>query len=239
MTLFWGVHQFARWDYYWLGLAPREWTSFFGVLTMPFIHGDGWHLFSNALPFIALATLLFLIYPQLALRVLGWGWIATGLWLWAFGQEGLHVGASGIIYMLAAFLVTSGFIRKNKRLLALSLLVTMFYGGLIWGVLPIDPKISWEGHLMGMVSGLVMGIWFRKTKPTQDVEIEEIDKPKVAEEEEYYEWYEEHHSQLHQQHLDELNNTPEGEQLADHQAPQAKPYVFRYRITPVDGQDNN
>lgn len=241
MTIFWGLHEFGGWNYYWLGLAPRNWSSLLGVITMPFAHGDGWHLFSNALPIIALGTLLFLIYPQLAFRVLGWGWLATGLWLWAFGQDGTHIGASGVVYMLAAFLVTSGFIRKNRRLLALSLLVTMFYGGLIWGVLPVDPKISWEGHLMGMASGVVMGIWFRKTKPTQDVEIDELDKPKVHKEGEYYEWYEEHHTQLHQEHVESEEGNlplPHGPSQSHIIPSNARPYVIRYRIAPTETNPN-
>jgi len=80
-----------------------------------------------------------------------------------------HIGASGIIYGLASFLFFSGIIRKYFRLIALSLLVVFLYGK--WsGSLPgIYKSVSWESHMLGFVSGIVLAIWYRKEGPQMPV----------------------------------------------------------------------
>jgi membrane associated rhomboid family serine protease len=100
-----------------------------------------------------------------AARVWGIIYILTGSLVWIFGRQSEHIGASGLIYGFAAFLFFGGIFRKNTRLLAISLLVLVYYGGIIWGVLPLDPRISWEGHLFGALSGIFAAYIFKNRGP--------------------------------------------------------------------------
>src|SRR5690606_40637259 len=89
-------------------------------------------------------------------------YIFAGVCLWLFGRAVWHIGASGVVYAMAAFHFVSGIIRIDVRLLTLSVTVVFLYGGLIWGLLPINPEISWEGHLWGAISGIVLALLYRK-----------------------------------------------------------------------------
>ena len=82
--------------------------------------------------------------------------------MWFSGREAWHIGASGVVYALAAFHFVSGIIRNDVRLLTLSVVVVFLYGGMVWGMFPINPDISWEGHLWGAVSGIVLALYYRK-----------------------------------------------------------------------------
>ena len=85
--------------------------------------------------------------------------------LWGLAVDGNHIGASGIIYGLAAFLFTSGVIRNNRLLLRVSLAVAFLYGGIVWWMLPIDDHVSWEGHLSGAIVGTLLAIAYRRQGP--------------------------------------------------------------------------
>jgi len=97
----------------------------------------------------------------------------SGLFVWLGGREALHIGASGVIYGLAAFLFLSGIISFNIRLLTISLVVSLVYGGMFWGIFPIKPEISWESHLWGGISGFALAIFFRKSIPYDHIETED------------------------------------------------------------------
>jgi len=165
------------------GLAPLQWKGLIGILTMPLIHSGWEHIFANSVPLFLLSALLFYSYREIAWPVMILIYILSGFWLWFLGQPGsVHVGASGIVYGLAAFLFTSGIIRKEVKLMAITLLVTFLYGGLIWGLFPqFFPKerISWEGHLMGLLAGVILAIYYRKKgpqRPRYDWEDEDDDE---------------------------------------------------------------
>ena len=85
--------------------------------------------------------------------------------LWGLAVDGNHIGASGLIYGLAAFLFTSGVIRNNRLLLRVSLAVAFLYGGIVWWMLPIDDHVSWEGHLSGAVVGTLLAVAFKRQGP--------------------------------------------------------------------------
>ena len=170
------------------GVNPLQWNGLPGILTMPFVHGDMNHLLANSGSFIILATALFYFYREISLKVLIGIWVLSGIWVWFGGRESWHIGASGIIYGLSSFLFFSGIIRKNTQLAALAMVVAFLYGSMIWGIFPeFFPKenISWEGHLGGLVSGLILTFYFRKSGPQrkkyswdfeeEDVEDEESD----------------------------------------------------------------
>jgi len=85
----------------------------------------------------------------------------TGIWVWFGGRPSYHIGASGIVYGLAGYIFTSGIILKNIRLLSISLLVVFLYGSMFWGIFPFDPKISWESHLLGLIAGIILAIYYK------------------------------------------------------------------------------
>lgn len=151
-----------------LGVHPLELEGLPGILFMPFIHGDWKHLATNSAPFLILGTALFYFYRDISIRVLLGIWLLSGIWVWFGGRESWHIGASGVIYGLSAFLFFSGLIRKNNQLAALALIVAFLYGSMIWGIFPdFLPKenISWEGHLGGFVAGIILAFYYRKSGP--------------------------------------------------------------------------
>ncbi len=151
---------------YYLGIYPLEAEGLHGIITSPFIHSDSEHLFNNSIPLFVLGTAVFFFYSELAIRVTVYSWLLTGLFVWIAGREAWHVGASGLVYSLAAFLFFSGFLRKHFRLIALSLLVVFLYGSMVWGMFPfVDIHVSWESHMLGAGAGLILAILYRKEGP--------------------------------------------------------------------------
>lgn len=144
------------------GILPRTIRGSIGILTGPLIHGDVYHLVSNSIPLIILGLGLFYFYHRIALEIFIWIYLASGFWVWIIGREAYHIGASGVVYGLMMYLFWSGILRRNPRSLAISLIVFFLYGGMIYGLLPIDDTISWESHLMGSLAGIFLAIYFRK-----------------------------------------------------------------------------
>lgn len=156
------------------GVQPRTLTGLKGILFSPFLHGSMKHIISNSLPLLVLTVALFYFYRGLAFPVLIFGWILTGFLTWLIGREGsVHIGASGIVYLLASFLFFKGIWSKNARLISVALIVVFLYGSLIWGIFPNEPRISWEGHLSGFISGIALAFYY-KNFPLQ---IEQLDAP--------------------------------------------------------------
>jgi membrane associated rhomboid family serine protease len=147
------------------GIYPRDFVGLRGVLLAPFIHGDLQHIINNSYPILILGTALYFFYPKAANAVVVYSFLMTGLWVWAMARPSFHIGASGVIYAWGAFLFSSGAINRNIRMMGLSLLVVFLYGSLVWGVLPIVPEVSWESHLLGALSGIILAFVFRKSGP--------------------------------------------------------------------------
>lgn len=144
------------------GIQPRTTTGLRGILFSPFIHGDLKHLFNNSVPLFVLSMSLFYFYRSISWRILCYGLLLTGLLTWILGRPAFHIGASGMIYCLVAFLFFKGVFSKHYRLIALSLIVVFLYGGLLWYATPVDPEISWEGHLSGLLVGFFFALVYRR-----------------------------------------------------------------------------
>jgi len=144
------------------GVYPLHLKGLPGILFSPFIHAGFSHLISNSIPFFILFFALIYFYRRISYRIFFQLYILAGLCVWLAGREAWHIGASGVVYALAAFHFVSGIIRNDVRLLTISVVVVFLYGGMIWGMMPIDPEISWEGHLWGAVSGVILAIYYRK-----------------------------------------------------------------------------
>lgn len=148
-------------DLSFLGIYPRTIKGSIGILTSPFIHGDIQHLVSNTFPLVILGTGLFFFYRRIALEVFIIIYVSTGLWVWAIARPAFHIGASGLVYGLAAFLFFIGLLRKDARSLAVSMVVVFLYHGLFAGVFPLSAGISWESHLLGACSGIMCAFYYR------------------------------------------------------------------------------
>lgn len=177
--VFWAEHLF-RYDFHLLGVLPRSLEGIKGILFMPFIHSayDIAHIVNNSMPVFFLLAALIYFYRDIALRVFLFGWLFTGAFLWMYAQNkgAYHIGMSGIIYMLAAFLFTSGVIRKFKPLQAISLFIIFAYGSMVWGIFPLKEHVSWEGHFVGAASGILLAFAYQKHGPQRPKYQYEVEK---------------------------------------------------------------
>jgi membrane associated rhomboid family serine protease len=147
------------------GIYPGSMSGLPGIVLAPLIHGSFSHLFANSAPLIILGTALLYGYPRSAGIVIPVVYIGTGLCVWLFGRPAWHIGASGLVFGLMLFVFTIGAIRWDKKAIALSMLVFFLYGGIIVGVVPDKPNISFESHLCGAILGLVLAVLLRNTDP--------------------------------------------------------------------------
>lgn len=159
--VFWAEVRFG-FDFGRFGIYPRTLEGLPGIFVSPFVHSDIKHLFHNSVPLFVLSLSLFYFYRKLSWKILFYGLLLSGLLTWGIGRPAYHIGASGMIYVLAGFLFFKGIFSKYYRLIALSLIVVFLYGGLLWYITPIDPQISWEGHLSGLISGLLFAVIYKK-----------------------------------------------------------------------------
>ena len=148
------------------GIFPRTLKGLKGVLFSPFLHGSIEHLYNNTLPLAILTASLVYFYRSISLKVLLWGVLLSGLLTWFIGRPSYHIGASGIIYVLASFIFFKGIFTKHYRLVALSLIVVFIYGSLLWFIFPLKDDISWEGHLAGFITGLFLAFFVKAKIPT-------------------------------------------------------------------------
>jgi len=147
------------------GIYPGRLRGLSGVLLAPFIHGSLAHLFSNTLPLVILGTALLYGYPRAAKLVIPVLYLGTGIAVWLFGRNAWHIGASGLTFGMLFFLLTSGVLRWDSRAIALALVVFLLYGGMLWGVFPGDPSVSFESHLAGALIGLVLALLLKNRDP--------------------------------------------------------------------------
>jgi membrane associated rhomboid family serine protease len=143
------------------GILPRTKTGLIGIAASPFLHANLYHIVSNTVTLFFLSLTLWSFYPRIASRVIILSIIIGGSLVWVFARQSVHIGASGLIYSIAAFLVAMGLFHRSFRSLLIAIFIAFFYGGLIWGVFPSNPRISWEGHLFGGIAGIVLAYSYR------------------------------------------------------------------------------
>lgn len=160
------------WNFVNAGISPREISSIYTIFSYVFIHKDWSHLLNNLISLTILNGFLFYFYRPASFRIFFVLWFLSGTILWVIGRESIHIGASGLIYSIASFLFFSGLIRKHLQLIAISLIVALEYGNIIWHIFPWKPddSISWEGHLAGFISGLIIAVTERNNGPRRPVE---------------------------------------------------------------------
>jgi membrane associated rhomboid family serine protease len=148
------------------GIIPRTKSGIKGILFAPFLHLNLMHIMSNTIPLFILTTVLFWMYEKVAVRVLVLSALMGGLLVWIFARPSVHIGASGVIFSLVGFIIASGIFRKKIKPLLIGIVIFFLYGGIIWGILPNQPGVSWEGHLFGLISGIALAYIFKDTKET-------------------------------------------------------------------------
>jgi membrane associated rhomboid family serine protease len=137
-----------------LGTIPRYVPGLKGIFLGPFVHGSLQHYFSNIIPLCIFSYLLLQYGLKRYLQVTLWIMIITGLLVWLFARPATHIGVSGVVYGYFGYLVLAGFLSGKFKLIIISVLIAFFYGGLIFGILPSSPFVSWESHLFGFIAGL-------------------------------------------------------------------------------------
>jgi membrane associated rhomboid family serine protease len=176
------------------GLVPLNLKGLIGIFTSPFLHADFKHLVSNCVPLFFLGSALFFFYKEFAYQALLIMYLLTGLATWMMGRgDGVHIGASGIVYALIFFHLTSALLRQRKDLTSFSFVVILLYGSVFWGFFPDffpDRNISWEGHLSGAIVGVVLAFYYRKLGPQKIVHVwDDEDDENEDEFDEFYELY--------------------------------------------------
>jgi membrane associated rhomboid family serine protease len=149
------------------GIAPRALTSLPAVLVAPFLHAGFGHLLANTIPFVVLGWMvmwrrtsdLFVVFLAAAL--------ASGLGVWLFGGANtIHLGISGVIFGFLGFLLARGYYERSGSAIAVALVAFLLYGGILWGVLPLQQGVSWQGHLFGFVGGVVTAYVMARQRAT-------------------------------------------------------------------------
>ncbi len=149
------------------GIAPRSLTSLPAILAAPFLHAGFGHLMANTIPFVVLGWMvmwrrtsdLFVVFLASA--------IASGLGVWLFGgAHTLHLGLSGVIFGFLGFLLARGYYERSAGAIGVALAAFLLYGGILWGVLPLQQGVSWQGHLFGFVGGVVTAYVMVRTRTT-------------------------------------------------------------------------
>jgi membrane associated rhomboid family serine protease len=148
------------------GIIPRSLIGLRGILFAPFLHGSFAHLLANSIPFAMMGWFVMLRDSRHFLRVTAAAMLGSGLVAWLLGATGsVHVGASGLIFGYLGFLMFSGWYTRSIPSIVISLLVTVMWGGLIFGVLPGQMGISWQAHLGGFIGGALAARSYRVTRP--------------------------------------------------------------------------
>jgi len=166
-----GIQVILGLDLGYLGLYPREIFGLRGIITTPLLHGDWAHLLSNSIPLLMMGFMILFFYRRVAIGAFVMIYLFTGILVWLFGRSVFHIGASGVVYGLVAFVFWTGIFRRNLKSIVLSLIVVFYYGSMFLGILPGQEGISWESHLLGAVAGIFTAFWYKNS-------VEEDERPR-------------------------------------------------------------
>lgn len=155
------------------GLRPRVPNGLIGIFTLPFLHGDLSHLFSNSIPLLIGFGFIGVFFPKYQWQILGFIYVGSGILLWFIGRENTnHIGASAVVYGILAFIIFHAFFNRNKQTLSAAFILIFLYGSFIYGLFPdygllIGKNISWDGHLSGFIVGILLSITYRNKGPRE------------------------------------------------------------------------
>jgi membrane associated rhomboid family serine protease len=148
------------------GITPRQIGSLTGIIYAPFLHASYEHLAANTLPLLILGAIIcgrsrgeFTVVTVLGIMV-------TGGLTWLFARRACHIGASGLVFCYFGYLTSLAYFRRTFGTLCLSVVCLLAYGGMIRGIVPTGTRISWENHLAGLLTGIVLAWVMAKLKRT-------------------------------------------------------------------------
>lgn len=137
-----------------LAILPRSVSGLAGIPLAPLVHGSLGHLTCNTVPLLILGGMVSLRgaarFWTCTLLIVGLG----GLAVWAFGRSAYHIGASGLVFGYFGYLVALGMFERSLSAILMACVTVALYAGLVWGVLPVSGRVSWEAHLFGALAGI-------------------------------------------------------------------------------------
>ncbi len=143
------------------GVMPREAEGIDGIAFAPLLHGGWGHLAANTVPLLIFGFLILLAGVMRWLAVTAVVWVIGGVGVWLIGPPNtVHIGASILAFGWLTFLLLRGLFSRSAQQIAIAVILLFMYGGLLWGVLPGQPGVSWQGHLFGAVGGGLAAWWF-------------------------------------------------------------------------------
>jgi len=150
------------------GILPRNIIGLRGILFAPFLHGSFAHVAANTMPFLVLGWFIMLRGTKQFYFVSFISALVAGVGTWVFGSPAFHIGASGVVFGYLGFLIFKGYFERSAIAIFLSFTAAFLYGGVLWGVLPLQRGISWEGHLFGFIGGVIAAKILSPTKIPSD-----------------------------------------------------------------------
>lgn len=156
------------------GIEPRQLDGLEGVLFAPVLHGGWSHIISNSIPFVVLGGLVMLSGLRKFLTATAIIMVGAGLATWLFARSGNHIGASMLVFGYFGFLLGSGWFERSLKAIGIAALVAIFYGGLIFGVIPRGSGVSWEGHLFGAIAGVLAAALLANRRATERAKLGEF-----------------------------------------------------------------
>lgn len=172
----WAIHlhqEILQWDPGMYGIMSRRFWGIQGIITGPLVHGSWGHLISNTVPLFVLTMMSMYFYRKVAMRAFWIIYIFTGGAVWLFARDVSHIGASGVVYGLVAFIFWNGIFRGSVRAIMLAAIVILLYSGMFAGVLPDQEGVSWESHLLGSIVGIITSYWFKSTLEDEEMAVHE------------------------------------------------------------------
>jgi membrane associated rhomboid family serine protease len=172
-----GFEYINETDFRQFGIKAWDLNKITGIFTFPFLHADLNHLINNSYPILILGGIISQVYNTISNKVFLYSFLLSGIILFIIGNPNANViGASGVVYALASFVLISGFIKKQPRLSILSFFVIFMYGSFFWGMLPMPNQVSWEGHLAGFIAGIIIAFLFKEKGPQPKKYLYEIEE---------------------------------------------------------------
>jgi membrane associated rhomboid family serine protease len=138
--------------------VPRTVSGLDGVIWAPLLHASWSHLFGNTIPVLVLGFLAIAGGLRQWFAITAVIWVVSGLGVWVAGGGALTVGASGVAFGWLAFLLVRGIFNRSVGQILVALVLLFFWGSMLWGLLPGQPQVSWQGHVFGALGG-VLAAW--------------------------------------------------------------------------------